>query len=97
MHVTRLLAVAAVLVTVPAAHAFVAQTSSATDEDNRTLCKRRQKTGTRFPTKTCRTAREWAELEEAHKRQGAEMLSRPTIATQSNRPDENVSLRPPGG
>ena len=87
MRFTRLLAVAAVLVTVPAAHAFVAQTSAATDVD-RTVCKRQQKTGTRFPTKTCRTAREWAEIEEAHKRQGAEMMNRPTIATRSNRPGE---------
>lgn len=97
MRVVGLVASATVLATTPVAQAVVAQVSSVADEDSRTVCKQRPRTGTRFAVRTCRTVREWAELEEAHRRQGAEMLSRPTIATQSNRPDENISPRPPGG
>ena len=74
MSLVRLIAVSALLVAVPATPALFAQGGPKARSGDRMVCKARAKTGTRFPSRTCRSASEWAEMEEQHKRSAAEML-----------------------
>lgn len=50
----------------------------ATDKD-KLVCKYRQKTGTRFKTKTCKTAGQWEALSQEHQRTAKELVDRPQI------------------
>jgi hypothetical protein len=77
MRLARLIAMSALLVTVPTVPALFAQTNSNARSADRMVCKTRPRTGTRFRSQTCRTAREWAELEESHKKGHSELLMRP--------------------
>lgn len=47
--------------------------------EDKMVCKRRQETGTRFFAKVCRTARQWEEMAEQHRRALGEMADRPQI------------------
>lgn len=42
----------------------------------RMICKRQMATGTRFQTRTCRTAKQWNELAELSRRAGKEMIDK---------------------
>ncbi|WP_339706789.1 hypothetical protein [uncultured Sphingosinicella sp.] len=57
------------------------QTSAKKNENDRIICKSSPKTGTRFGSKTCMTAREWEEVAENHRRAAAEMIDRAIIDT----------------
>ena len=52
---------------------------TAVDPKSRMICKRAQKTGTRFQTKICKTAAQWDALSEQHKRDLAETVNRPQV------------------
>ena len=71
--------ISAVAVSLPAVPSLYAQTSAVSDPKNKTVCKGRQRTGTRFAGRTCRTVREWDEIEEQNKRGAAELINRPQI------------------
>ncbi len=45
--------------------------------DDRMICKREKKTGTRFTTKICKTAAQWEAISEAAYRATGEMMNRP--------------------
>lgn len=51
----------------------------AVDPKDKMICKRSQKTGTRFYTQTCKTAAQWDALAEEHKRNLREVVDRPQI------------------
>lgn len=71
--------ISAIAVSLPAIASHSAQTNSASDPKNKTVCKGSQRTGTRFASRTCRTVREWEELEEQNKRGASELINRPQI------------------
>ncbi len=70
-----LLVSASLLSTVPA----FASTGPAVDPKDKLVCKRTQKTGTRFYTQICKTAAQWDALAEQHKRDLREHIDRPQI------------------
>lgn len=74
MSLVRLIAASALLVAIPAAPALFAQSAPHARSGDRMVCKSRARTGTRFPSRTCRPASEWSEMEEQHKRAAAEIL-----------------------
>ncbi|MFZ1367262.1 MAG: hypothetical protein WAR58_07320 [Sphingorhabdus sp.] len=53
--------------------------SNNADEGERLICKRQQETGSRFGKKVCKTAKEWEEMSEQHRRGLGEMVNRPQI------------------
>lgn len=48
------------------------------------ICKYRQETGTRFKTKTCKTAAQWEEMAENNRSGLKEMVDRPQIEIRRN-------------
>lgn len=46
---------------------------------DRMVCKRTQRTGTRFQTKVCKTAGQWEAIAEQHRRDVSEMVDRPQV------------------
>lgn len=44
------------------------------------ICKMEQRTGTRFPKKTCRTRAQWEAITEASRREAAESFNKPVIS-----------------
>ncbi len=55
---------------------------------DRMVCKRTQRTGTRFDTKICKTAGQWDAIAEEHRRNVSELANRPIIETRRNSFDE---------
>jgi hypothetical protein len=55
-------------------------TPAAENPGDRMVCKYRQKTGTRFKTKICKTVDEWEALSEQSRRDANEMINRPVIS-----------------
>lgn len=53
--------------------------SEAIDDGQKIICKERRKTGTRFTSKTCRTAAQWDKMAEEHRANAKEMIDRPQI------------------
>jgi hypothetical protein len=49
------------------------------NSDDRMVCKRQKKTGTRFESKTCKTAAQWETMAEQNRRDAAEMVNRPQV------------------
>jgi hypothetical protein len=49
--------------------------------EERKVCKREKKTGTRFTTKICKTAAEWETITEQSRRDIGELINRPQINT----------------
>lgn len=81
MRSVHLLAMAGLLASFPAVAAPDRAPSERERSEQKLVCKRKPVTGTRFPTKTCRTLAEWDKIAEANKRGAAEMMNRPTIET----------------
>ena len=48
------------------------------------ICKYRQETGTRFKTKTCRTAAQWEEIAEQNRAGLKDLVDRPQIEIRNN-------------
>jgi hypothetical protein len=57
--------------------------ASASDDD-KLICKYRQKTGTRFRAKECKTAAAWEAMAEAHRAGLKETVDRPQIEIRRN-------------
>lgn len=55
---------------------------------DRMVCKRTQRTGTRFDTKVCKTAGQWEAIAEEHRRNVGELANRPIIETRRGNWDE---------
>jgi hypothetical protein len=55
--------------------------ADAADAGQKIICKERRKTGTRFTTRTCKTAGQWDKLAEEHRANAKEMIDRPQIET----------------
>lgn len=72
MGIVKPLAIAAILATaMPAA----AQSVDAEDRaEERLVCKKQKKTGTRFTSRTCMTAKAWEEQAERYRREGKSMI-----------------------
>jgi hypothetical protein len=68
---------AALFASAPSATA--AGSFSAAAPEEKEICKYRQKTGTRFKKKECRTAKEWDEMAENNRAGLKEMTDRPQI------------------
>lgn len=56
-----------------------ADPQAAKPEDQKMVCKREAKTGTRFPSKICKTRAQWTEIAESAKRTAAEGFNKPSI------------------
>jgi hypothetical protein len=78
------LAMAAVVLAFPVSSAVHAKAgaSEAADAGEKIICKERRKTGTRFTTKTCKTAAQWEKMSEEHRASAKEMVDRPQIDIQ---------------
>lgn len=74
------LGVAFVALLVFATQPLLAETKEAKSPD-RIVYKHRQKTGTRFTTKTCKPASEWERLAEEARKAAGEMIDRPAVET----------------
>ena len=76
-----LVAMAAIGLTISMSSAVHANSgaSEAVDAGQKIVCKERRKTGTRFTTKTCRTAAQWDKMAEEHRANAKEMIDRPQI------------------
>jgi hypothetical protein len=81
MRSVTCVALSALLASVPAVSGSAAEPSVEEKQNEKLVCKTKPKTGTRFPTKTCRTVEEWSEIAEASKRSAAEMADKPVIET----------------
>ena len=71
---------------VAAAQVTSEEATTATTDGSRRVCKTREKTGTRFGTRVCATADEWAELEQREAEQGREMKGAYDRANQGTPP-----------
>ena len=67
-------AFAALLSVAPAANVHASEKS-----EERMVCKYQLQTGTRFKTKVCKTAAQWEEMAEAHRKGLNELVDRPQI------------------
>jgi hypothetical protein len=68
------------LVAIPAS-APAAASAEAAGASDKLVCKLKPRTGTRFPSKTCRTTAEWDQIAEQNKRDAADMTNRPVLET----------------
>jgi hypothetical protein len=84
IHMLALLASASLLPAVPA----FAEDGANLDPKDRMVCKRTQKTGTRFYTKICKTWGQWEAMAEEQRRGLAEQVNRPQQNYQPTRPGE---------
>jgi hypothetical protein len=79
----RIAAIALVILSAatPAAAQSEASSSEAARsvDDNRVICKKEAKTGTRHQTRTCHTKAEWEEIRLQNQRDLKEMVDRPVI------------------
>lgn len=72
-----LLSVASLVVLLSVAPASNVHASEKSEE--RMVCKYQLQTGTRFKTKVCKTAAQWEEMAEAHRKGLNELVDRPQI------------------
>lgn len=77
MSKTFLLSIAAFAVLHSVAPAASVQASDESEE--RMVCKYQMQTGTRFKTKVCKTAAQWEEMAEAHRKGLTDLVNRPQI------------------
>jgi hypothetical protein len=63
----------------PLVHAYDGE---AAQSEDRLICKHRKMTGTRFTTKTCKTAAQWERIAEESRAAANEMINRPIINTE---------------
>lgn len=77
----------ALLLAIGAATPLIAAETSprpvSADPADKIVCKTEARTGTRFPTKTCRSRKEWDAIREAALRDGHEMIDRPLTGNSS--------------
>lgn len=81
MRGIHLLSLAAACLLLPAmpVSASPSTDSAAVDAKDKMICKRTQRTGTRFYTQICKTAGQWEALAEQQKRDAREMIDRPQV------------------
>lgn len=82
MRGIRLWAIAIAVSVLPVAPGYASSSSNdapAVDAKDKMICKRTQRTGTRFHSKICKTAAQWEALTEQHKRDMAETVNRPQV------------------
>lgn len=60
-------------------------TAAAGPVEEKQVCKREKRPNSRFESRVCRTAAQWAEMTANHQRDAREMIDRPML----NRPDNN--------
>lgn len=71
------------LLSVALASPVVASDADAGEEAaERLICKKQKKTGTRFTTRTCMTARQWDELAERARREGKDIIDKASAQAQ---------------
>lgn len=78
-HVCRVAAGALLLAALPAA-ALATDAPKAT-ADHKLVCQYMMRTGSRFKTKTCRTAAQWERMTEENRKSASELIDRPAIST----------------
>lgn len=90
MRGINVLAVVAAASLFPAIPAFANEAGGdlAVDPKDRMVCKRTQRTGTRFYDKICKTVGQWEAIAEEHRRGLAEQVNRPQQNYQPTRPGE---------
>jgi hypothetical protein len=82
-HRSLLLAVAAPLCFAFTSAAASAEAASDKDKANEKVCKKDQRTGTRFQSKICYTRAQWEEIEEKAKRDAREFIDQPVANPRS--------------
>ncbi len=78
----QMLAWAAAASLLPAVPVFAGADNSdakAVDPKDKMVCKRTQRTGTRFYDKICKTAGQWEAIAEEHRRNLGETVNRPQV------------------
>lgn len=89
MRGTRFLSLAVMVALLPAVPVVAGgNEEAAVDPKDKMVCKRTQKTGTRFYDKVCKTAAQWELIAEEARR---------GLSEQVNRPQQNVQPTRPGG
>jgi len=85
MHRSLLLAVVAPLCLSFTSAVAAASADPATDKDkaNEKVCKKDQRTGTRFQSKICYTRAQWEEIEEKAKRDARDFINQPVANPRS--------------
>lgn len=81
MRGIHLLSLAAASLLLPVTPAFASPSTdkAAVDAKDKMVCKRTQRTGTRFYSQICKTAGQWEAIEEEQKRNARELIDRPQI------------------
>lgn len=82
INVFAILASASLLAAIPAPASANDSATKAVDSKDKMVCKRTQKTGTRFHSQTCKTAAQWEALAEQNKRDASEWINRPSVSTE---------------
>jgi hypothetical protein len=82
-HLLALLAPVSLLAAVPVA-ASTASEEPAVEAKDKLICKRTQRTGTRFYSQICKTAAQWDALAEQQKRDLREQIDRPQVEIRRN-------------
>ena len=82
MRGIRLVAIAIAGAAIPVAPGYASSPDTdapAVEANDKMICKRTQRTGTRFYSKICKTVAQWDALAEQHKRDMAETVNRPQV------------------
>jgi hypothetical protein len=72
--------VIAAMVALPLLAGTPASAASEKAAEGKVVCKNKAKTGTRFPSKMCRTRSEWEQISAQNKRDAKEMIDKPIVA-----------------
>lgn len=70
---------ATLLAAAPAMAVESATDGASADRGSRKICKRTQRTGTRFYSQICKTAAQWEAMAEQQRRDAKELVDRPQI------------------
>jgi hypothetical protein len=79
MRVLLVIATLAVSVPIQSPLYATSEGADAADAGQKIICKERRKTGTRFTTRTCKTAAQWDKMAEEHRANAREMIDRPQV------------------
>ncbi len=88
IYVLALAATASLLPAAPASANAAGGDAAEVDPKDKMVCKRTQRTGTRFYNQTCKTAGQWEALAEENRRNLSEQTNRPQQNYQPTRPGE---------
>ncbi len=83
-HIFALLASVSLLSAAPVLASPNADAEPSVDPKDKLICKRTQKTGSRFYSQICKTAAQWDALAEQQKRDLREHIDRPQIEIRRN-------------